>query len=223
MEKIRNKLERFISPIAVPNLILYIVVGMVVVFLVDLLAPGMGKVPLSPYIQFDRDSILHGQVWRILTFVFQYPASSTLFIVFAFYMYWLFGSALESHWGTSKFCLFYYAGIIGAIIAGFITGDASNTFLDISMTIAFAIFDPDFTIMLFFFIPVKIKYIAYVTGAILVVLFIMGSLSVKISILFSLINLLLFFGDDLFLKIKYTANHYKYKLKNKNKNIKKTK
>lgn len=223
MEKIRNKLERLISPIAIPGLITDIVIGMVVVFAVDLLAPGIGKAPLSPFISFNRDFIFKGQVWRVLSFVFQYPASHILFIIFAFYMYWLFGTTLENHWGTSKFCLFYYSGIIGAIIAGFLTGSASNLFLDISMTIAFAFFDPDFTIMLFFFIPVKIKYIAYVTGAILIVILIIGSLSDKISILFSLINLLLFFGDDLFLKIKYTANHWKYKMKNKNKNIRKTK
>ena len=223
MEKIRNKLERLITPIAIPNLIMYIVIGMAVVFAVDMLAPGMGKASLSPFITFSRAHILKGQVWRILSFVFAYPASNALFIIFAFYMYWLFGTTLENHWGTSKFCLFYYSGIIGAIIAGFITGSATNTFLDISMTIAFAIFDPDFTIMLFFFIPVKIKYIAYVTGALVLFLFILGPLYIKISILFSLINLLLFFGDDLFLKIKYTANHWKYKLKNKNKNIKKTK
>lgn len=223
MEKIRNKLEKLIRPIAVTNLITYIIIGMAVVLIVDILALTANKANLLQYIVFDRSLILKGQVWRIITFIFEYPPSSLLFIAFAFYMYWLFGNALERHWGTSKFCLFYYSGIIGAIIAGFISGTGSNIALDLSMTIAFAVFDPDFTIMLFFFIPIKIKYIAYVTVAVQILLLIIMPVHIKISILFSFLNLFLFFGDDLFLKIKYTTNHWKYKLKNKNKKIDKTK
>ena len=83
------------------------------------------------------------------------------------------------------------------------------------MFLAFAVIAPDFQIMLFFIIPVKIKYIAYLDAAFLLVSLILSDFVGKIAILISLINLMIFFGENFISLLKMKIHHWKYKIKNK--------
>ena len=71
------------------------------------------------------------------------------------------GSTLEREWGALQFNFFYLAGIIGALISGIITGYATNDFLNLSIFLAFALYYPNFQLYIFFFIPIKMKWLAW--------------------------------------------------------------
>lgn len=137
-----------------------IVFGMAAVYLFDLLFYPVNHISLSSLLAFDRSAILRGQIWRIVTFVFIPPNSSPFFIFLSLYFYWLIGSSLENQWGAFRFNVFYLCGVIGTMLFGFITGYATNYYLNLSLFFAFALIFPDFQLMLFFILPVKVKYLA---------------------------------------------------------------
>ena len=131
-----------------------IVAGMGAVFLIDLFYPAT-SFSLRSLLAFNRDAVLHGQIWRLITFIFIPPDSSVFFILFSLYFYWLIGSALENQWGAFRFNVYYLCGIIGTIVAGMITGYATSSYLNLSLFLAFALLYPDYQVMVFFFCPSK--------------------------------------------------------------------
>lgn len=200
------QLERKFGRFAIPNLMMAIVVGMFGVFLVDLFFP---QFQLSSWISLDRALILQGQVWRLITFIFLPPSTSIVWILFSLYFYYLIGSALEQQWGAFRFNLYYQIGMLGTIIGAMITGHAVNTYLNLSLFFAFAVLFPDFQVMLFFVLPVKIKYLAFADALLFLIAFISGGLSTKVAILFSLLNFFLFFGGDFFQNLKQNREYRK--------------
>jgi Predicted membrane protein len=189
-----NKMERRFGRYAIRNLMLYIVTAMGVVFIVDYL-PFAGQ-SVASWLIFSRDLILKGQFWRLFTFAFLPPNTSLLFLIFSLYFYWLIGSSLENRWGAFKFNLFYLCGLIGTILSGMITGFATNAYLNLSLFFAFAILYPNFELMIFFMLPVKIKYLAYISAAFFLYSLITASWADKLALIVALINLILFFWRD---------------------------
>lgn len=199
-----NKLERKWGRIAIPNLMLLIVGGMFTVFVIDLLIP---EAQIEYWISFDCSLIFQGQVWRLISFIFVPISSSVIWIIFSLYFYYLIGDALESQWGSFRFNVYYFIGILGVILAGMITGYAQNTYLNLSLFFAFSMLYPNYEVLLFFILPVKIKYLAFIDACFFVIALVMGNLSVKAAILFSIINFLLFFGGDFFQKLKHQKTY----------------
>lgn len=197
MRKLLNKLERKFGKFAIPNLMTIIVFGMALVYLINFFTNPEYTFNLSSLIYFDKELILQGQVWRILTFVFDPPDSSPIFIIFALYFYWLIGSALEQQWGSFRFNVYYLTGIIGTIIAGLITGYATNSYLNMSLFLAFAMLYPNFEVLLFFIIPVKMKFLAWLDVILMIVSMVFSGWSERIAVLISFLNFLLFFWVDL--------------------------
>ena len=196
---------------AIENLMLYIVIGMAIIFISDfLLLPQIG-ISLSALLAFDKAAILSGQIWRIFTFIFIPPDSSLIFIIFALYFYWMIGSGLESAWGSFKFNVYYLVGILGTIAAGLLTGYANNYYLNLSLFFAFAALYPDFQVLLFFILPVKIKWLAWLDAAYFVISFFRSGLGGKIALLVAIANFLLFFGGDFFRRIKAFFRKRKFK------------
>lgn len=183
---------------------LYIVIAMAGVFVVELFVPEM---PLSIYIYFNRELIFAGQWWRVLTWIFIPETTSPIWIIFSLYFYYLIGSGLEHQWGSFKFNIYYLVGIIGTIIAGFIAGGINNTFLYYSMFFAFAVLYPNFQVRLFFFIPLKIKWLALVDLVFFILMFIMGGWADRAAIIAAMANFILFFYEDFF---KFTKNQIYY-------------
>lgn len=214
-----DKLERKFGKFAVSGLMLFIVIGMAAVYVFDLVLSM--KPDNTVYIQnllaFDLDAIRHGQIWRVISFLIIPPYSGLIiFVAFELYFLWLFGEGLEQKWGSFKFNIFYLIGAVATIIVGLITGYATNTYLNLSLFLAFAIIYPDFEMLLFFFLPVKIKWIGLVDAALMVYLFVMGSWTTRLLILISFANIILFFGKDFFSGIYYFFRRYYYKwFKNK--------
>ncbi|MBR5370836.1 MAG: hypothetical protein IK130_01340 [Oscillospiraceae bacterium] len=215
LDKLLSKLERKWGRYAIRNLMSIILVGMVVIYCFDIIIrfnPN-AVASVSSLFDFNLAKIKAGQIWRVFTFVFLPPNVEILFAVFEFYMIWLFGVGLERKWGSFKFNVFFFTGMLSTAIVGWIVGQATNTFMLTSMFLAFAILFPDFEMLLFFIIPIKIKWLGWLTGAGLIFWFIIGSWVSRFLILASFANLLLFFGGDCFGSIYYRIRKQYYKFR----------
>lgn len=202
----RNKLEKRLGWLRIPNLMNLIVGGMALVWLCDLLLPALR---LSGLISLNMAQVARGQIWRLLTFVFVPPSGSVLTLALGLYFYWMIGSALEGRWGAGRFTRYYAVGMLGAALAACITGYGSNAFLNLSMFFAFAALWPDFQVMLFFILPVKIKYLALLDAALYVWQLIVGGWPTRLAIVFSLLNLILFMGGDLLRTLRQESHYWK--------------
>lgn len=208
------KMERKISKIAIERLMSLMTVAMTMVFIADIVFSYLAETPISLYslFYFDRAAIFSGQVWRVITFLFLYPdASSIIFIALGLYFYWWTGNAVEGYWGTARFNLYYLFGIIGSIIAGFIVGGMTNMYLNLTIFLAFTVMFPDVEVLLFFVIPIKVKWLGIFEGVMLIILFIFSGIVSRAAIIAAMLNFLLFFGRDLINKIRRAYREYKWR------------
>ncbi len=194
-EPLLDRLQRKYRRFAIPNLMQYIVGGMAIIFVMDMIVFALEPFSLTATLMFNREAILHGQVWRLISFVLIPPDSSPIFIIFSLYFYWLIGDALENQWGTFRFNCFYWFGVICTMIFGLITGYATNYYLNMTLFLAFAFLYPDFQCLMFFCIPIKIKWLAIIDGLILAVSFYYAGWQGRVALLIALANILLFFGS----------------------------
>ena len=207
----------------IPNLMLYIVAGTAVVYLMSDIAGNSG---LYTMLYFDRDKILQGQVWRLITYPLTFNAGNLLLTAISLFCYYSIGRAMENVWGTLRFNLFYLTGVVMMDIYCMLFGGyASVTYLNLSLFLSYATMYPDSQFLLFFIIPVKAWIFALVDLAITVWDVVMLSFPVfyfpyNLFPLLAIANYLLFFGKDvlnviprswrinarrLFKKKKYTA------------------
>lgn len=205
-----SQMERKFGRYAIPHL-MYILSGiMLAVYLIDLFFPGT---PMQSLLALDMDLVARGQIWRFLTFLFLPSSSSPLWVLLNLYFYCLLGNALEKEWGTFRLNLFYLSGILGSVLAALVTGYGVNRYLNLSLFLAFAFLFPDHEILLFFFFPIKMKYLAYVDWILFGIQLIFGDWSTRAAIIASLINFFLFFGGDF---IRFLKNEKKYGAQRRN-------
>ncbi len=197
-----DRLERRMGRHYIPNLMKYIVLAMLGVFILEFLPLKRSAYAL---LYFNRDLILQGQVWRLITFIFLPPSSSVIWILFSLYFYYFLGTGLEQHWGSARFNIYYGIGILGNIAAGFMTGVTANEYLNLSLLLTFAVLYPEMQIMLFFFIPVKMRWIGWAWGIYLVIQLIRLPWAYKPTLLLSLLPFILFFGKEAWLMAKMDA------------------
>lgn len=162
-----DKLERRFGRYAIHNLMYYIIILYVVGLVVQLFAPSF----YYQYLSLDVNAILHGQIWRIVTFIIQPPQTNYIFMIFALYLYYMLGRELENTWGAFRFNLYFFAGmlfhVIAAFAAYFITGVSfplGTWYLNMSLFLAFAAIYPEMQFYLFFMIPVKAKWLGWLDG-----------------------------------------------------------
>ena len=194
-----DKVERKMRWFVVPNLMMLLSGLMLAVFLLELALP---EEAVSQYLWLDWNAVRAGQLWRVLSFLILPPASSPFFLLFSLYFFCLMGNGLESQWGTSKFTLFYTVGALGTIIGSLFTGFATNQYLNLSLFLAFAAIYPNYTVMVFFILPVKVKYLALLDVLLYLYLFFQIGWPERVALLLSLANVLLFFSPDIFRHIR---------------------
>ncbi len=187
-----DKLDRKFGRYALRNLMTIIVIGTALVWLMDTLVYERSGVSIVSWLYFNKTAILEGEVWRVLTFVFVPQTYSLFVLALTLYFYWMIGTALENTWGSFKFDLFYLVGLIGTIVSGFITGYATMEYVHLSLFLAFALLYPNHQLLLFYFLPVKVKWIAILDLVALVLLFIFSVWAERIALLVSLFNVALF-------------------------------
>ena len=208
-----DRLERRVRWLAIPNLMLIIVGAMAIVFIMDFAIGNTTGRSLISILSFDRAAIMAGQVWRVVTFLFVPPSTSVIWVIFGLYFYYMIGSTLENQWGAFGFTVYYLIGALGSIISGFIAGSVTNSYLNLSMFFAFALLYPDYQILLFFFIPIKMKYLALLDAVSFIIMFILGSWSTRLAIIMALINLFIFFGPNFIDRVKSVYRRYQWKQK----------
>ncbi len=166
--KIFNRLERKLGRFAIPHLMYYLIALNAVGVVLSYMRPGI----FEQYLSLDAEAILHGQVWRIVTFLMQPPGYSSVFwAVIMLYIYYLIGSQLEQVMGTFKFNTYIFLGVIlhvaAALIAYAITGVSypiGTTYLYLSFFFIYALAFPNARFLLFFLIPIKGSWIAILDG-----------------------------------------------------------
>jgi len=190
-----NKLERKYHGWGIHNLISYILLVKGAAYILNYMDPSgrfIYNIALIP------ERVLQGEVWRLITYIAMPPMTRPIFVMFVFMLMYIYGQGLEQEWGTFRFNVFYLIGYIGTTAAAFIGGGAGSTFyLDQSIFWAFAVIYPDFTLRIMFIFPVKVKYIAGLSGLFTFIMFINSTMSIKFSILVALLNLIVFFGSDM--------------------------
>ena len=205
-----NYVERFCCKhpnFGIPNLMRYICIAGVAFWIL-----GTANPLLLSYIAFDPAAILRGQIWRLVSFIF-FPPSMGLLAFIAFYFYYWIGNTLEAHWGTAQFNIYFFTGVVLTVIYGFvmyfITGmsfmlDAQYIYL--SMFFSFAALYPNMQVLLFFIIPIKIKYIAFIDAAYFVLGIISGSFPANLLPLVAVLNFFIFCGGDLIRDIRRVSH-----------------
>lgn len=162
-----GKMERKFGRYAIPNIMKYLIV---------LYAGGYFLYMINPmfylnYLVLDWGAVLHGQVWRLLTFLMQPPSASIFMVALLLYIYYMIGMQLENALGTFRFNFYLLTGIVLHIVASLIvyltTGmviSPSVEYLNLSFFFVFAMLFPDAQFLLFFAIPIKGKWIALIDG-----------------------------------------------------------
>lgn len=201
-----DKMERKLGHIGIKRLMIYVIGLNAIVFVLtylDTTGGFLGKLMLVPQL------VMQGELWRLITFIFIPPTFSPLWLIFALYFYYLIGSSLENEWGTFKFNVYYFTGVAAAIAGSLLTGSpATSIYLNLSLFLAFACIFPNYQIMLFFIIPVKIKYLAWVDAAFLGYTLLIGTLSSRVMVIASILNFLLFFWKYLYNMIRSGGRAY---------------
>jgi hypothetical protein len=202
-----DRLERRFGRYAVDNLIVYIVGLNGFVYLLTLIEPTgtyVRKLMLVPAL------VLRGEIWRLITYVFIPPSTSPLWIIFVLHFYYMIGTSLEAEWGSFKFNLYYLIGMLGTTLAAFLslTGATTSVYLNLSLLLAFARMFPDYELLLFFILPLKVKYLAVAEWVFIGFTVLTAPAPAKIAALASVINYFVFFGKDILFGLKLGRQSY---------------
>ncbi len=206
LQKFNRGVYRFLNShprFGIPRLMLFIIIGNALVFLFSQMdRTGM----LAWYLCFLPDRLLRGELWRLVTFVFVPGTNRILSLVLELYFFYLIGSTLEQAWGAGKFTVYYLFGmalsilygILARLIAG-ISVPVTGTYISLSMFFVYATLWPENRVLLFFIIPVKVKWLAWVEAALFLLTMI---LSRTLLPLVGIANYFLFCGDSLLASLK---------------------
>ena len=188
MKKLMNAVDRFCyrhPRFGIPNLMLYIVVANAIIWVFSLMdSSGL----LFQWLCFSPYHILRGQIWRLVSFALL-PHTSGWLALIAFYFYYFIGSSIERQWGSGKFTIYVLCGIVLTVIYGFILyfafgaqwedaaklslsfmigSGVSAYYIYLSMFFTFAALWPDMQVLLFFIIPVRMKWLALLDAALFI-------------------------------------------------------
>ncbi len=216
-----DKLERRFGFLAVPGLLRYIGFLTALVFVLEKVNPGYLNL-----LQLDRSAVMRGEVWRLVTYIFIPQMSSMLplpdWANVAFYVLflWWMGNGLEMAWGSFKLTLFYLIGMIGTTVAALFFGAAfSNFMLIASLFFAFARFYPDLIIYFAYILPMKVKWIAWFSAALLLVQVVLGSMQFRAAAICAMANYFIFFGPDLWREMRnrrtVAARHHRFEMQSR--------
>ncbi len=210
-----NKLERKLGRYAIPNLIVWLIGAYTVGFVLYTVNPGiLSMLTLSPY------HILHGQIWRLVTWILMPTESNIIFLLIMAMFYYQLGTVLERTWGTFRFNVYIFSGILFTVIGAFflygiyyalyfsqfralpelaaalsanLGWGYSVSYINMSIFLAFAVMYPNMQVMLYFIIPIKMKWMAIVYGVLIVYNLIITNWAGRVSIIMSLLSFIVFF------------------------------
>ena len=197
MKNLRRRFELFCyhnREKGIPNLMLYVSLGCALVYLITSITQTN---ILYSLLVFDRNAILHGQIWRLVTYPLTFYNSNILLMALMLFCYYSLGRAMETIWGTLRFNLFYFTGIILMdVYCLLFGGQADVTYLNLSLFLSYATLFPNAGFLLFFIIPVKAWLFALFDLALVVYGLLVYPFPYNLFSVISLANYFLFFGKD---------------------------
>ena len=197
MKNLRKSFDRFCFKNrnkGIPNLMLYVSLGAALVYLMSTFAQSD---VLYYWLYFDRELILQGQVWRLITYPLTYSGGNILLTAVTLFCYYSLGRAIEHVWGIFRFNLFYLSGIVMMDVYCLVFGGTADAYyLNLSLFLSYATMYPNSGFLLLFIIPVK----AWIFALLDLVLVLVGLFTYPFPYNFfsviSIANYLLFFGKD---------------------------
>ena len=197
MKNLRRNFNRFCfrhRDKGIPNLMLYVSLGSALVYLMGMVANNS---LLYDWLCFDRALILRGQVWRLFTYILTDFRQNMVLMLISLMCYYSLGRAIENLWGTCRFNLFYFSGVLMMDVYCLIFGgQASVSYLNLSLFLAYATMYPDAQFLFMFVIPVKAWIFALVDLALVLFGLLIYSFPANLFSVISLANYFLFFGKD---------------------------
>ena len=208
-----SNFEKKFGKYAIKNLSLTLIMCYAAGYLIEMVLPGLFYfLTLNPY------AIIHGQVWRLVTWILIPPDSSNLFFVLLMlYFYYSLGTSLERTWGTYRYNVYIFSGMLFTIIGSFLMmgycylvrpadmvayGPSvffsavsplfSTYYVNMSIFLAFAATFPEVQVLLMFIIPIKVKVLGIIYGVMLIANFIQGSAYSRFAMAASLFNFVVF-------------------------------
>lgn len=206
LEKLEKKFGRY----AINNLIIYLLIGYAIGYLLQFgqRFTGVGYIN---YLTLEPYYILRGQVWRLISWVIIPPDTSVIWAVIMFMLYYQLGTTLERTWGAFRFNVYIFGGmlftVLGAFIVfaiygssiptGFIGMTTSTYYINLSIFLAFSTCFPDMQVLLYFIIPIKMKWMSIfylvIIGYEVVKYLVAGAFFAAVPIIASLLNFFIFF------------------------------
>ena len=219
-----SNFEKKFGKYAIKNLSLILIMCYACGYLMKWINPGFFTyLYLNPY-----EIIHHFQIWRLVTWLIVPPDSFDFWTLLMLYFYYSIGTSLERTWGTYRYNVYIFSGILftaaGAFILygvssllgaqslglwmtvdGYITYPTmfSTYYVNMSIFLAYAATFPDYEVLLFFILPIKVKFLGIIYGAMLIYQFIVGygtssalfyyNLGIRFVITASLLNFVVFF------------------------------
>lgn len=200
-----NKIERKFGRYAIHNLSAYIIALYVAGYLLYFFAPST----VFSYLTLEPYEILHGQIWRLVTWILIPPESPGIFTIIMLFFYYSLGNSLEQTWGAFRYNVYIFMGMISTVLGalilyailsavygqGMVFGNAlfSTYYINMSIFLAFAVSYPNMQVMLYFFIPIKMKWMGILYGFFIVYSFMKNSWVGRVAIIASLLNFIVFF------------------------------
>ncbi|HIY30528.1 MAG TPA: rhomboid family intramembrane serine protease [Candidatus Mediterraneibacter avicola] len=206
-----DKLERKLGRFAIPNLTVYLMICYVIGFMLwNLAAMNLIPAEVIGYLTLEPALILRGQVWRLITWLVVPPSSNLISLVFFVLLYYSLGTALERTWGVFRYNVYIFSGLLFTVLAVFglyafyyfaygfempmsVLGMAGSNYVTLSIFLAFAAIYPEMEVLLYFILPIKMKWMALVYVAIAGYDFINGNIVTRVVIGTSLLNFVIFF------------------------------
>lgn len=216
MSRMESKFGRF----AVPNLTVILIIGQVFLYAAQYIQGNQPNVDVLDKVRLFPAEVLQGQAWRLVTFLFDPPITNLIFAFFFWYLFYFMGSTLEAAWGTFRYNLFlfvgYLASLTAAFVAYYVTGanaPANNGFLYGTVFLAFARLYPDFVINIMLVLPVKIRWLAILAWIGYGLNFLGGDWMVRGMIAASVANYFLFFGSDIWSRVRHGHRRIQHQTK----------
>ena len=124
--------------------------------------------------------------------------------------YFQLGRSLEYTWGTFRFNLYIFGGIIFTVIGAFILYGIgallgypplalgigfvfSTYYINMGIFLAYALCFPEMQVLLYFFIPIKMKWLAWVYAVLIAFDFMQANWAGRVVIIASLLNFFVFY------------------------------
>ncbi len=204
--QILDKWERRFGKFAINGLMRYVVACYIIGYVIYYIQPSfLSWLTLEPVYIFQG-----AQIWRLVSWLLMPPSNTNIiFVVIMLILYYQLGSTLERTWGAFRFNLFIIGDVIISIIVALLMyligyygfhkliffGSSFSTFyINMSIFLAFSVAFPDQRIMLYFFIPIKMKWMGLVYAVLMVYEFIAARyMPARVAIVASMATFLIYF------------------------------